>query len=129
MYAHLTETHQQFRDFVCTRFTNIEVAETELQQYEDKSQDKQWQQEVTIVLVPHPSLGNPLAIEMDYGMEEGVLRLQVKAALTSYLLRQWQVDCSKDHRIVGQGCQLALANYEDLQGIENIHLAPGYAAK
>jgi hypothetical protein len=40
-------------------------------------------------------------------------------------LRQWQVDCSSDHSLQGQGCQLALANPEVLKQIENVGLTMG----
>lgn len=118
--------HRQFRDFVCTRFTFIRTSEHTPTTDETKLADVQWNQKIDVKLIPHPSINNPLAIEMDYAMEDGQLTLNVRAALVSYLLRQWQVDCSKKHRITGQGCQLALANPTELAGVENIHLAPGY---
>jgi hypothetical protein len=46
--------------------------------------------------------------------------------LAAYLLRQWQVDCSEEHKFIGQGCQLALANTKELVDIENMALAPGF---
>lgn len=118
--------HKQFRDFVCTRFTTIECHTVPVAEGEGKDDDEQWNKIVDLVLIPHPEIEHTTAIEMDYDMKEGQLVLSVRAALASYLLRQWQVDCSKKHRIKGQGCQLALANYEECKDIENIHLAPGY---
>ena len=39
-------------------------------------------------LIPHPeNVKHPTAIELDYGMEKGVLNLNVRAALAGYLLR------------------------------------------
>lgn len=119
-------THQQFRDFVCTRFTFVSDLEEVSAPYEQKNEDKQWNQLVELHLIPHPEMAQTRAVEMDYGMENSALMLTVRAALASYVLRQWQVDCSADHRIKGQGCQLALANHTQLQGVENMHLAPGF---
>lgn len=118
--------HKQFRDFVCTRFTMIEVMDEFISVEESRHYDEQWNKIIKLQLVAHPSIEHPLAIEMDYGMTDGELNLEIRAALASYLLRQWQVDCSKQHRIVGQGCQLALANHDVLQDVENMQLAPGY---
>ncbi|XOV81230.1 MAG: WYL domain-containing protein [Aestuariibacter sp.] len=118
--------HQQFRDFVCTRFTGISVNSENAEAHEYRDADSQWNRIVDLVLIPHPDIKQSTAIELDYDMHDGQLVLQVRAALASYLLRQWQVDCSKDHRIKGQGCQLALANHSELGDVENIHLAPGF---
>ena len=82
---------------------------------------------MTLTLVPHPSLEQPLAIELDYDMQDGQLTMEIRAALVGYLLRQWQVDCSEGHRFTGQGCQLALANREVLEDVENTSLAPGWS--
>lgn len=120
--------HQQFRDFVCTRFTDIDELPEVSAPYEQMEQDEQWNSMVQLNLIPHPELSNTQAVEMDYGMTNGQLDLTVRAALASYVLRQWQVDCSEGFRVRGQGCQLALANIEALQNIDNRQLAPGYGA-
>lgn len=120
--------HQGFRDFVCTRFTSIEELAKELLAEEGETFDLQWQKLVNLLLVPHPGLKHPQAIEMDYNMQDGRLEIRVRAALASYLLRQWQVDCSSHRQFTGQGCQLALDNLSVLEEIENTSLAPGAGA-
>ena len=40
-------------------------------------------------IVPHPMLEYPETIEMEYGMESGLLTVQVRAALAGYSLRRW----------------------------------------
>lgn len=114
-----------FLDFVSTRFTFVELIEGALHVHEASPYDQQWQQLVDIILVPHPKISQPKAIEMDYGMADGKLTLQLRAAVAAYVLRQWQVDCTALHSEDQQGCQLALANLEVLDLIENISLAPG----
>jgi hypothetical protein len=59
-------------------------------------------------------------------MEDGVLRVRVRAALASYLLRQWLVDCSADHKLTGTEYRLWLKNTPVLYGVANAQLAPGY---
>jgi len=119
--------NQGFRDFVCTRFTHITATDEEILPHQLAAADVQFNQIINLIIVPHPSIANPLAIEMDFAMQEGKKIMTTRAALAAYILRQWQVDCSEGHRIRGQGCQLALENIDVLQRIENPTLAPGYS--
>lgn len=115
----------RFRDFVSTRFSFVDVIQGPVHTHEASPYDQQWQQIVDIVLVPHPKLKQSKAIEMDYNMSDGKLSIRLRAAVAAYVLRQWQVDCSADQTESHKGCQLALANLEILELIENISLAPG----
>ncbi|MCW8107797.1 WYL domain-containing protein [Alteromonas ponticola] len=117
--------HGTFRDFVCTRFKSIQPAKRDIMERESVISDSGWQQLVSLELAPHPEIARPEAIYMDYAMQNGKKVVTIRAALAAYLLRYWQVDCSAKYRIRGQGCQLALANLDVLQQIENAHLAPG----
>ncbi|WP_339722734.1 WYL domain-containing protein [uncultured Paraglaciecola sp.] len=114
-----------FRDFVCTRFTYAELIQGPVHVHEASPYDQQWQQIVEIVLIPHPKIQQPKAIEMDYNMLDGKLSIKLRAAVASYVLRQWQVDCSAQYENTNSGCQLALANLDALELIENTSLAPG----
>ena len=77
-------------------------------------------------IVPHPkNVEYPTAIKMDYGMENGVLKLDVRAAMAGYLLRRWNVDCSESGSLSGPEYQLYLQNNKTLDGAENLALAPG----
>jgi hypothetical protein len=118
-----------FRDFVCTRFTKVSTADIPAVNEQRASYDEQFNRLVTLVLMVHPGIQKAQAIEMDYAMQSGEKLMQVRAALASYILRHWQVDCSFEHRILNQGCQLALKNHEVLDSIENPQLAPGFTAK
>jgi hypothetical protein len=115
----------RFRDFVATRFTFVDELQGPVHVHEASPYDQQWQQIVKIVLVPHPKIMQSKAIEMDYNMSDGMLSIQLRAAVAAYVLRQWQVDCSTAQTEHHQGCQLSLANPEVLGLIENISLAPG----
>jgi hypothetical protein len=112
-----------FRDFVFTRFTFVDLLQGPVHVHEASPYDQQWQQIVNIVLVPHPSIKQSKAIEMDYNMSDGMLSIQLRAAVAAYVLRQWQVDCSITHVKSYSGCQLALANPEVLDLIESFSLS------
>lgn len=120
---------KSFRDFVCTRFTAVDELGDVTESHELVQADKQFNTFVDLILVPHPSITQAKAIEMDYAMEDGQKTMRVRAALAAYILRQWQVDCSTDARILQQGCQLALQNTQVLEVIENPQLAPGFRLK
>jgi len=44
----------------------------------------------------------PETIEMDYTMQDGALKVNVRAAVAGYMLRRWNVDCTEDHSLKGQ---------------------------
>ncbi|MCE9678566.1 WYL domain-containing protein [Shewanella sp. AS1] len=117
--------HQVFTDFVVTRITSVRLSSSEPFDHELPSQDLGWQKWVELVLIPHPSLTHPEAIELDYKMVDGKLIQHSRAALAGYLLRQWSVDCSVKHQIAKGVCQLALENLSVLDEIEHLTIVPG----
>ncbi|AWB68262.1 WYL domain-containing protein [Saccharobesus litoralis] len=118
---------QSFRDFVLTRISKVTLIDSEPQREEDKLEDHQWMRMMTMHLVAHPkNVQHPTAIEMDYGMTDGVLELNVRAALAGYLLRRWNVDCTESASLRGAEYQLWLRNQQTLYGAENLAIAPGY---
>lgn len=93
--------------------------------------DHQWNRMVRLELIPHPNLknlNNRKAIEYEYGMEDGTLTLQVRAAVAGYWLRMWNVDSSPEHTLDGKNYQLCLANPKTLYDVDNALLAPGFNA-
>jgi hypothetical protein len=123
-----------FRDFVLTRISKVKLLDDSNdkapQQHEDKLDDHQWQRIMPLQLISHPdNVQFPTAIEMDYGMSDGVLNLSVRAALAGYLLRRWNVDCTENASLKGGEYQLWLRNQHILYGAENLELAPGYESK
>lgn len=115
----------QFRDFVCTRFISISLLEVDIAPQESVSSDVQWNNLLTLQLIPHSKLRYPQAIELDYAMRNGILTLPVREALLGYLMRQWHVDCSADQSLDPRQYPLALANIEILSDIDNVTLLPG----
>ena len=117
---------REFRDFVFTRMESTELLDSNPAKHELPAQDIQWNRIVELDIVPHPDRERPKITERDYGMVDGVLHLKLRAAMAGYVLRQWQVDCSADHRIKEQGCRLWLRDALALYGVKNAMLALGY---
>ena len=118
---------KSFRDFVLTRISKVTIKPQKIELHEDKLEDNQWMRMMPLQLVAHPNnVKHPTAIAMDYGMSNGVLELNVRAALAGYLLRRWNVDCTTDATLSGGEFQLWLRNRQTLYGAENLAIAPGY---
>ena len=118
----------RFADFVLTRVVRAKAVEGPVSERETLTADAQWARIVTIELAPHPGLKHPEAIEADYGMTNGTLRLDVRAALAGYALHRWRVDCSPDYTLNPEEHHLCLSNPPTLYGVESAVMAPGYNA-
>nr|WP_320135548.1 WYL domain-containing protein [uncultured Amphritea sp.] len=120
-------THNRFADFVVNRIKSIEVINIDIPKEQTKSADNQWNRIVDLHIVPHPSIKYPEVIEKEYSMSNGVLIIQVRAAVAGYVLRHWNIDCSVFHTLTGPENYLWLKNRPTLYGVENLTIAPGYA--
>ena len=117
-----------FRDFVATRFKQLSIVSTSIGETQSRASDKQWNRVVDLALIPHPNASVKEAIELDYAMTGGELKVEIRAALVGYFLRYWSVDCSRTHALDSNQYHLALKEVESIFGVENIQLAPGYQA-
>ncbi|WP_374258749.1 WYL domain-containing protein [Aquabacterium sp.] len=116
-----------FRDFVLTRIADARLLSGAVKEHETADQDIQWNRITELELVPHPAnVQHPDTIEAEYGMTDGVLKIRARAAMAGYLLRRWNVDCTKDHSLKGGEYHLWLRNRQALYGVTNLVLAPGY---
>ena len=118
----------QFRDFVLTRIVQPVPSPTPPQAHESAEQDVQWGRIVALDLVPHPDRPYPETTCLDFGMRNGVMCLQLRAALAGYVLRKYSVDCSADHHLTGPEYCLWLKDPLALYGVESAQVAPGYQA-
>ncbi|CCQ12027.1 COGs COG2378 [Pseudoalteromonas luteoviolacea B = ATCC 29581] len=118
---------KEFRDFVLTRITKATVMSDLSKEHESKEQDTDWNTFISLELVPHPkNIQYPTAIALDYGMVDGSMTIKARAALTGYLLRRWNVDCSNNADLNGNEYQLYLNNKHLISGAGNLTLAPGF---
>jgi len=115
-----------FTDFVVTRISDPVIIESKIDEHETREADNQWNRIVELEIAAHPRLNYPATIEYDYDMVGGILKVNVRAAVTGYLLRRWNVDCSEEHILNGEEIHLWLRNAAALYGVENLFLAPGY---
>lgn len=119
----------EFRDFVITRIQDPVLLKGEsVAAHEHRDQDIQWTRIVELDLVPHPDQPRPEVTVMDYGMQDGHLRVRLRAATAGYVLRCWNVDCSADHSLRSPEIRLWLNDPLTLYGVSNAVLAPGYEA-
>ena len=78
------ETNSDFRDFTLSRIAEIEWSR---EAAELPAQDKDWEQWVTLQVRPYRGLSDEQrkAVERDYAMRNGVLKLKVRKAMEGYL--------------------------------------------
>lgn len=120
---------QEFRDFVITRIKRPTAPrDAGVQAHERSDQDIQWTRIVELELVPHPAQPRPEITKMDYGMDDGSLRMKLRAATAGYILRKWSVDCSPDHSLQGPEYRLWLKDHLAIYGVKSALLAPGYCS-
>lgn len=117
---------EEFRDFVITRIQNPTALDDEPKSHERPDNDIQWTRIVELDLVPHPRLSHPEIVRMDYAMQDGSMRMRVRAAVVGYMLLRWSVDASPDHCLKEEQYRLWLSDPLALYGVENAKLAPGY---
>jgi hypothetical protein len=82
--------NEDFRDFAPSR---MEAAEWPGEAFELPVADEEWERLETLVLVPHAGLTaeQRRAIELDYGMENGRLKVEVRAAMREYFLAHCRI--------------------------------------
>lgn len=105
----------QFRDFVCSRIIDIKPSTLPPTQSEKAECDSEWQQEVTLLLVPHPLHRHPHAIELDFQMIDKMLELNLRLAEAKYLLHNWNVDVTPKHSLSPESHHLWLKNNEEIR--------------
>ena len=78
------ETNGGFRDFTLSRIVEVEWSREEAS---PPMEDKDWEQWVTLQVRPHHDLsdGQRKAVERDYAMRNGVLKVKVRKAMEGYL--------------------------------------------
>ena len=65
-------------------------------------------------------------MRMGYCASGDALRLDLRAATSSHVLRKWSMDCSPDHSLHAPGYQLRLKKQLARYGVRTANLASGY---
>lgn len=117
--------NSRFGDFVLSRITKAKEIIGPAAENELLPADEQWARIVDMEVVPHPGVRSPQAVEADYSMEGGVLKLRARAALAGYVLRRWSIDCTPDHSLDPTSHHLWLRNPQTLYGVQSAVFAPG----
>jgi predicted DNA-binding transcriptional regulator YafY len=108
------EKHQQFRDFVLSRFRGQPVLLDNATH--NAAQDISWNSTIAMIFSPDSRLSpeQKVVIEQDYQMQDGKLVTKTRAALAQYLLQDMQVNI-KFHDAIPEAQQLILVNYNDIK--------------
>jgi hypothetical protein len=104
---------EEFRDFVLTRMLVLDRGGTS---NANASDDIEWLTLVELNIVAHPDLSaaQKSAIEHDFGMIDGVLRLKTRLALAFYLIARLNLDLT-DENIRPERRQIFLTNAAELE--------------
>lgn len=120
----------EFRDLVITRMEGVTAASSTtcspVGAHEQPDADAEWNQLVQLALVPHPKHRYPESIAKDFGMQDGQLNVNLRAAVAGHVLRQWMVDCSPDASLQGFAYRLWLPDAKPLAVVKSAELAPGF---
>lgn len=108
------EKHRDYRDFVLSRFRGTpDILDTS---DFTATEDSLWNTTVTIKITPDSRL-SPIQqniIANDYGMNNGLLQLEVRASLVEYMLRALNIDPRK-LEVMPEAQQIVVANYKEIE--------------
>jgi predicted DNA-binding transcriptional regulator YafY len=104
------EKSGEYRDFVISRI--VEARQTR-PAGQSAASDSSWQQMVELEIAPHPELSanQRRGIELDYGMQDGSVKIPVRHALLYYALKRLGLDTDPGAR-KPQDQQIVLLNRE-----------------
>lgn len=104
-----------FSDFVLARILSIgDDRPSDV----DPKIDREWQELFTMRVAPHPDLSPPqrMAIEMDYGMEDGSIGIEMPLCMTRYFERHYGLDIPTE-QLLGAKRQIVLQNRNELEAL------------
>jgi hypothetical protein len=109
--------HNEFRDFVLARV--LEIGEARYHPI-NAGHDLAWNRHVRLRIGPHPKLGEKQrkVIELDYGMDDGALEIDLRLSMVFYFEKNLLLDEDAATALTPTRVQLALLNRAELQKIE-----------
>ena len=99
----LCHNHKEYRDFVLPRITSVKKL---VEHPFDHNIDYQWNKNIQLIIIANTLLevGKQHAVELEYGMNKGELKVDLKAAFYFYLERQYglkdETHCDDTNRLV-----------------------------
>ncbi|MDP4547951.1 MAG: WYL domain-containing protein [Marinobacter sp.] len=91
-------SNREFRDFALSRFQDTPEALRQKARF-TALQDEDWQRQVTLDIAPDQRLtdAQQQIVARDYGMKNGSLKVETRAALAPYVLSQLGITFDRDH--------------------------------
>jgi len=107
--------HQEFRDFVLARMLSIRDRRPD---QIDPELDREWQTMITLRLGPHPHMrdGQRKAIELDFGMKDGVVEIETRVCLSYYVERHLGLDLDPK-KVPPSRQQIVLLNRDEVESV------------
>jgi hypothetical protein len=117
---------EKFGDFVVNRITKSKIIQDEeVVDSEQSRYDDQWNTIVELEIVAHPTLEHKEFVEAEHSIKDGVLKHKIRAAMAGYILRLWNVDCSRNEpKQNANEYQLWLKNVAAISEVADINIAP-----
>ncbi len=108
------EKSSDYRDFVLSRIQD--EPELTLPGEYHAEQDDAWQERLTLQVTPDPRLSpaQQAVIALDYGMTDGALTIECRAAMANYIVQLLRLD-GPEHRDP-EAQQVVLANRDEVKG-------------
>ncbi len=111
--------HQGFRDFLLSRIIGLPELGEACRHSPDADWD--WRNQVSVRIGPHPGLTEPQrrVVELDFGMQAGLLEKRVRLALVPYLLKLLNVGRGDLERSPSEQ-QIVLLNQAELDAFNRL---------
>lgn len=103
--------YKEFRDYNLARFRTVKQGDLSEVLLEE---DKAWNTEVHLRLVPHPKAKHPETIRLDYDFVGEEKCVALKICLVGHFVRHWHIDCSDEKLGNPNAQQLFLNNKREL---------------
>lgn len=114
----------RFGDFVISRFLGVKIIEKETpNKLEFKTEDIQWNRQIDLEIIPHPSLEDTRGVVNEFNMIDGVLKKRIRASSAGYFLKNLYVDCARVPT-TDKHFRLRLKNRLALYGVGGLNMAP-----
>lgn len=81
----------EFRSFKLNRIVSSSVTDETPLPNETREHDEEWNQDVKLTIVCNGEIENKEAIEFDFGLKNGELKVVIKKALLMYFLMDWNI--------------------------------------